>query len=95
MRPYLIVLACILLSPLAVAEISVVDAMGRKIVLPEAAQRVVSLAPHITEVVFAAGAGEQLVGAVSYSDYPEVAKSIPRVGSYDSISYTSEDDSSN
>ena len=46
-----------------------------------------SLAPHITEVVFAAGAGEQLIGAVSYSDYPEAAKDIPRVGSYDTVSY--------
>jgi iron complex transport system substrate-binding protein len=48
---------------------------------------VVSLAPHLTEVVYAAGAGEQLVGAVSYSDYPEEARAIPRVGSYDSVSY--------
>ena len=46
------------------------------------AQRIVSLAPHITELVFAAGAGEQLVGAVAYSDYPPQARQIPRVGSY-------------
>jgi iron complex transport system substrate-binding protein len=69
------------------ADIQVEDALGRTVVLQHPAKRVVSLAPHITEVVFAAGAGEQLVGAVSYSDYPEAAKEIPRVGSYDTVSY--------
>jgi iron complex transport system substrate-binding protein len=69
------------------ADIQVEDVLGRTLVLPHPAKRVVSLAPHITEVVFAAGAGEQLVGAVSYSDYPEAAKEIPRVGSYDTVSY--------
>jgi iron complex transport system substrate-binding protein len=40
----------------------------------------VSLAPHLTELAFAAGAGERLVGAVEYSDYPEAARKIPRIG---------------
>ncbi|HDY82770.1 MAG TPA: cobalamin-binding protein [Halieaceae bacterium] len=74
-----------MLSPVQ-ADIRVEDALGRQLVLKNPAVRIVSLAPHITEVVFAAGAGEQLVGAVSYSDYPEAAKDIPRVGSYDSVS---------
>lgn len=76
-------------SPVVYAEIRINDAMGRELVLSQPAQRVVSLAPHITEILFAAGAGDQLVGAVSYSDYPEAAKKIPRVGSYDKISYES------
>jgi iron complex transport system substrate-binding protein len=42
--------------------------------------RIVSLAPHLTELVFAAGAGESLVGVVEYSDYPEAARRLPRVG---------------
>jgi iron complex transport system substrate-binding protein len=42
--------------------------------------RIVSLAPHLTELVFAAGAGDMLVGVVEYSDYPEAARSLPRVG---------------
>jgi len=50
-------------------------------------QRLISLAPHITEVLFAVGAGDQIVGTVSYSDYPEEAKDIPRIGSYDKINY--------
>lgn len=44
------------------------------------AQRVVTLAPNLTELVFAAGAGDRLVGADLYSDYPEAAKSIARIG---------------
>jgi iron complex transport system substrate-binding protein len=48
--------------------------------LPPARPRIVSLAPHLTELVFAAGAGELLVGVVEYSDYPEAARRLPRVG---------------
>ncbi len=42
--------------------------------------RIVSLAPHLTEIAYAAGAGAALVGTVEYSDYPEAARSLPRVG---------------
>jgi len=42
--------------------------------------RIVTLAPHATEIVFAAGAGDQIVGTVESSDFPEPAKVIPRVG---------------
>jgi iron complex transport system substrate-binding protein len=42
--------------------------------------RIVSLAPNLTEIAFAAGAGGQLVGTVEYSDYPEAARALPRVG---------------
>ena len=87
MRYGLIALLWMGLVPVSFGEIEVEDALGRKVVLEKPATRVVSLAPHITEVVFAAGAGEQLIGAVSYSDYPEAAKDIPRVGSYDTVSY--------
>ena len=45
-----------------------------------AAQRVVTLAPNLTELAYAAGAGERLVGAVLYSDYPEAARRLPHVG---------------
>ncbi len=49
------------------------------------AQRIVSLAPHVTELLFSIGAGERVVGAVNYSDYPEAAESIPRVGGYNAL----------
>ena len=42
--------------------------------------RIVSLAPHITELLFAAGAGPLVVGASEYSDYPEAARDLPRIG---------------
>ena len=50
------------------------------VTLPRPARRILSLAPHVTELLFAAGAGGHVVGAVEYSNYPEAAKSIPRVG---------------
>lgn len=43
-------------------------------------RRIITLAPHITELVFAAGAGDRIVGTVSSSDYPPQARHIPRVG---------------
>lgn len=44
------------------------------------AHRIISLAPHLTELVFSAGAGERLVGVVEYSDFPPAALELPRVG---------------
>ena len=65
----------------AAAEVSVVDDTGATVTLAAPARRIVSLAPHVTELLFAAGAGERIVGAVEFSDYPEAAKAIPRIGS--------------
>ena len=48
--------------------------------------RVVTLAPHITELIFAAGAGDRIVGTVDSSDYPPAARAIPRIGDGVSIS---------
>ncbi|MCR6652699.1 MAG: hypothetical protein NVV73_15025 [Cellvibrionaceae bacterium] len=59
------------------AEISVTDDLGRKVVLEKPARRIVALAPHIVENLYSAGAGEWLVGAVEYCDYPEAAKKSP------------------
>lgn len=50
-----------------------------------AEERVLALAPHICETLYAIGAGDQIVGAVDYCDYPEEAKSLPRVGGYHRI----------
>jgi iron complex transport system substrate-binding protein len=60
--------------------ITVTDDSGAPVTLAKPAQRVVSLAPHVTELLFAAGGGARIVGAVTYSDYPKQAQSIPRVG---------------
>jgi len=72
-------------SSLSVAAINVVDDRGRTIELATPAQKIISLAPHITESLYAAGAGKKIIGAVSYSDYPEEAKKIPRVGGYPTV----------
>ena len=58
----------------------VVDDQGTTVTLPAPALRIVSLAPHLTEMLFAVGAGDRVVGTVEYSDYPPQAKKIPRVG---------------
>lgn len=44
------------------------------------ASRIISLAPNLTELVFQAGAGDRLIAVVDYSDYPEAALSLPRIG---------------
>lgn len=44
------------------------------------AARIVTLSPHLAEIVYAAGAGERLIATVEYSDYPEAAKAVPRIG---------------
>jgi iron complex transport system substrate-binding protein len=69
------------LPVLVCAGPSVVDTVGRTVSLEQPAQRIVALAPHIVENLFSAGAGDKLVAVVSYSDYPEPARSLPQVGS--------------
>lgn len=68
-----------------VTGISVLDDTGQNLRLAAPAKRIVSLAPHVTETLFAIGAGERIVGTVDYSDYPAEAKKIPRVGGYSRI----------
>ncbi len=80
MKLALLILLCAVLP--VRAEIIVRDDTGAFVRLAAPAQRIVSLAPHITETLFAAGAGERIVGAVDYSDFPEPAKRVPRVGSH-------------
>ena len=65
--------------------VEVVDDTGRTVKLEKPAERIVSLAPHITENLFAAGIGQRVVGVVSYSDYPAEARKIPSVGGYDNF----------
>lgn len=62
------------------APLKLVDDAGRAVVLNFPAVRIVALSPHATELVFAAGAGNKLVGVSSFSDYPAAAKFIPHVG---------------
>jgi iron complex transport system substrate-binding protein len=66
-------------APASVA-IELTDGLGRSVVLNEAAKRVVSLAPSNTEILFAVGAGDQVIGRDEFSDYPAEAASIESVG---------------
>ncbi|HTY98433.1 MAG TPA: cobalamin-binding protein [Rhodocyclaceae bacterium] len=68
--------------PMARADILVRDDTGAQVRLPAPARRVISLAPHITEDLFAIGAGDRLVGTVEFSNYPEAAKRVRRIGGY-------------
>lgn len=71
-----------LLLPLTAVAIEVIDDAGHSIRLTRPAQRIVSLAPHVTELLFAAGAGSKVVGVVQHSDYPPAATALPQVGSH-------------
>lgn len=69
------------LVPSAVAR-EVTDPVGRQLTVPDSPQRVVALAPSITEIVFALGQSHRLKGVTRYSDYPPEARDMNQVGSY-------------
>ncbi|SOY49208.1 cobalamin binding periplasmic transporter [Cupriavidus taiwanensis] len=76
-----VIASALLLAALpATATVSAIDDAGQTVTLAQPARRVVSLAPHVTEMLFAAGAGDRIVGTVNYSDYPPQARAIARVG---------------
>lgn len=61
-------------------QISIVDGLNREVTLMQPAQKVVSLAPSNTEILFAIGAGEQVIGRDEFSDYPSQVNDLPSVG---------------
>lgn len=66
----------------APTKICVTDDARREVCLAAPARRIIALSPGATELLYAAGAGDFMVGAVAFSDFPEAAKKLPRVGSY-------------
>jgi iron complex transport system substrate-binding protein len=81
--------SCVLLAWLAwtdltgathAAEPPITDDTGRTVELRAPASRIISLAPHITELLFLLGAGDRVIGTVAYSDHPEAARKVPRIG---------------
>src|SRR5438067_1849994 len=82
MKRSIITAALLLAASLqAQAAVSVKDDAGATVTVAKPAQRVIALAPHVTELLFAAGGGSHIVGVVSYSDFPEEAKKIRQIGS--------------
>ena len=92
MPRFAITLAHIFLMLHAVsAQIVLVDDLRRQVQLPAPAQRIVSLAPSITESLFAIGAGNQVCGVTDFCTYPESAKSKTHVGGMTTPSRASEE----
>ncbi len=79
----------IAMSAPAMAEVVVTDDSGREVRLDAPAERIVSLAPHVTETLCEAGAGDRIVATVNHSDYPPAAADIPRIGGYDRVNIES------
>lgn len=68
-------------TPVSVSETyEVTDEAGRRVRLPIKIERIVSLAPNLTEIVYAVGAGDRLVGDTEYCDYPPDAKRVAKIG---------------
>jgi iron complex transport system substrate-binding protein len=66
-------------APDAAADTTVTDGLGRAVTFAHPARRVVSLAPNLTEIAFAAGAGGRLVGVTTADDYPPAVDALVRV----------------
>lgn len=77
---------CLFWSVTLFADIRVVDDSGAAVVLAEPARKIVSLAPHLTELLFSLGVGDRIAATVDFSDYPEAALKIPRLGNAFSVS---------
>lgn len=76
------VLLALCLSAFSAQALELRDEAGNQIKLARPAQRIVSLSPHATELLYAIGAGSQLVGRDAASDYPREASRLPSVGQY-------------
>ena len=68
-------------------NITVIDDTGVSVLLSQPAKRLVVLGPNLIESLYEIGAGDYILGASEYSDYPEAAKTIPRVGSHNTINF--------
>jgi len=85
LRHLCLLAAALALLPAAHADLVFKDDAGHEVRLKAPARRIVTLAPHAAESLYAAGAGDRLVGTVEYSDFPPEAKKVPRVGGYSRV----------
>jgi iron complex transport system substrate-binding protein len=77
--------ACLAFAGPSHGHVTVVDDTGKHIDLPQPARRIVALAPHLTEQLFAIGAGDLVVGTTEFADYPDAAMALPRVARAHSV----------
>lgn len=77
----------VMLLPLQTHALAVVDDAGQVVHLAQPAKRIVSLAPHLTELIFAAGAGNEVLATSSASDWPPQAANLPRISDDRSIDF--------
>jgi iron complex transport system substrate-binding protein len=77
----LLCLACVPQSPPG----NIVDGLGRSVTIDKIPQRIISLAPSNTEILFALGLDDKVVGVTEYCDYPQAAETKPKVGGFSTV----------
>lgn len=83
MKKYIILIICILLNMIGMATnypIKIVDAYSREVIIEEEPQKIISITPNITEILFELELGEKIIGRSTYCDYPIEAKNVEIVG---------------
>jgi iron complex transport system substrate-binding protein len=85
---FVVLWLCLLLAvPAQATAVRLVDDAGQVLEFARPPQRIIALTPHLTELLFAVGAGAQVAGVDSASDYPQAALALPRVGDYSRINF--------
>jgi iron complex transport system substrate-binding protein len=84
---FLLGLCLLLVGSAQAAAIHLSDDAGQTLEFSRPPQRIIALAPHLTELLYAAGAGAQVVGVDGASDYPKAAQALPRVGDFSRINF--------
>ncbi len=79
---FIIIFIWLCLGELTATAGIVSDQLGRKVIIPENPQRIISLAPNITEIIFALNCENRLKGVTLHCDFPIEAKLLPKIGSY-------------
>ena len=90
MRTAALILWFLLVASPALAQacpLPIAAANGDTLCLEQPAQRIISLAPHLTEMLYAIGAQDRLVGVIAYSDYPPAAQDLPVIGGHQGLDY--------
>ena len=85
MFQYCFLLLLLFVSALASAQIQVQDGTGQHVSLPREMRKVISLAPHTTELLYSAGAGSKIIATTEESDYPNASHAFASVGAYNQI----------